>query len=223
MPGAEVTVEMPDGTLVKGRVAQPTADTRVEGDVVPANPEPVSTESRTAEVAVPTGTSLSLVLESTLASDVSQVDDPVRARVERSVTVDGVLAIPEGTVAYGSVTTATASGKVNGRAALVFRFDKLDTDSDRYEIRSDALSFQAAGTKRADAKKIGVGAGAGALIGGLLGGKKGAGAGAAIGGGAGTAVVLTTAGDEVRLRPGTAVEVRLTQPLVVLIPTTGAN
>ena len=80
------------------------------------------------------------------------------------------------------------------------------------------MSYTADGTKTEDAKKIGIGAGAGALIGGLLGGKKGAGAGAAIGGGAGTAVVLTTAGEDVRLRPGTPVEVTLAQALVLLIP-----
>ena len=167
--GAEVTIEMPDGSLVTGRVAQPTA-----------------------------------------ASEPG---------VEAEATVDGLLAIPEGAWAYGTVTNATASGKVKGRARLAFRFDEVDIDSDRYEIRSDALSYRADSTKTEDAKKIGIGAGAGALIGGLLGGKKGAGAGAAIGGGAGTAMVLTTAGDEIELRPGTPVEVSLTQPLVVLIPT----
>ena len=115
------------------------------------------------------------------------------------MTVDGLLAIPEGALAYGTVTNATASGKVKGRARLAFRFDEVDIDSDRYEIRSDALSYRADSTKTEDAKKIGIGAGAGALIGGLLGGKKGA--GAAIGGGAGTAMVLTTAGNEVELPP----------------------
>ena len=67
-------------------------------------------------------------------------------------------------------------------------------------------------------RRSGIGAGAGAVIGGLLGGKKGAGTGAAIGGGAGTAMVLTTAGEEVQLRPGTPIEVDLAQPLVVVIP-----
>ena len=228
--GAEVTIEMPDGSLVTGRVAQPTAASEpgveAEATVQPASPaappsapEPVNAEPQFTSVEVPTGTTLSLILDSALASDVSQVEDPVRARVERSVTVDGLLAIPEGALAYGTVTNATASGKVKGRAQLAFRFDEVDIDSDRYEIRSDALSYRADSTKTEDAKKIGIGAGAGALIGGLLGGKKGAGAGAAIGGGAGTAVVLTTAVDEVELRPGTPVEVSLTQPLVVLIPT----
>ncbi len=244
-PGAEITIEMPDGSLVTGRVAQPAvagqptpdeasvdAVETVAARVVnqgraavepnPAPPRPVvpkpEPEPQYAEVTVPAGTTLSLMLDSALASDVSEVEDPVRARLERSVMIDGWRAIPEGSMAYGTVTTVDASGTVKGRARLAFRFDQLNIDGDRYEIRSDTVSYTADSTRTEDAKKIGIGAGAGALIGGLLGGKKGAGTGAAIGGGAGTAMVLTTAGEEVRLRPGTLVEVTLAHAIVLLIP-----
>ncbi len=230
-PGAEVTIEMPDGSLVTGRVAQPSGDGEpVAAAVVHTEPaasahrpesvvpKPVSTEPQYAEVTVPAGTTLSLTLESGLASDISQVEDPVRARIERPVMVDGMLVIPQGSMASGTVVTVEASGKVTGRAQLAFRFDQLDIDRDRYEIRSDTVSYKAESTKTEDAKKIGIGAGAGAIIGGLLGGGRGAGTGAAIGGGAGTAMVLTTAGTEVLLRPGTPVEVSLAEPLVLLIP-----
>ncbi len=247
-PGTEVTIEMPDGSLVTGRVTQPAVDEQPAGDgesvatvakvaegavsrepaavaprpepvrPIPPRPEPVRTEPQYAEVTLPAGTTLSLMLDSTLASDVSEVEDPVRARIARPVMVDGMLAIPQGSRVFGTVTTVDASGKVTGRARLAFRFDQLDVDGDRYEIRSDTVSYTADSTKTEDAKKVGIGAGAGALIGGLLGGKRGAGTGAAIGGGAGTALVLTTAGEEVRLRPGTPVEANLAQPLVLLVP-----
>ena len=237
-PGAEVTIEMPDGSLVTGRVAQPAVDGQPAGDgesvatvekvaesavsrePAAVAPRPVAPrpEPQYAEVTVPAGTTLSLMLDSTLASDVSEVEDPVRARIARPVMVDGMPAIPQGSMVFGTVTTVDASGKVTGRARLAFRFDQLDVDSVRYEIRSDTVSYTADSTRTEDAKKVGIGAGVGALVGGLLGGKRGAGAGAAIGGGAGTAVVLTTAGEEVRLRPGTPVEASLAQPLVLLIP-----
>jgi len=71
-----------------------------------------------------------------------------------------------------------------------------------------------------DATKIGVGAGAGAAIGAILGGKKGAAEGAAVGGGAGTAVVLASKGDEVRLAAGADVTTRLTAPLIVRVRVT---
>ena len=240
---------MPDGSLVTGRVAQPAvggeppaveepvatvkpkAKAAVSPEPVaiarrpepvapkPAAPAAVSPEPQYAEVTVPAGTTLSLRLDSALASDVSQVEDPVRARIERPVMVNSMHAIPEGSMVFGTVTTVEASGKVQGRATLAFRFDQLNVDSHRYVVHSDTVSYHAESTKAEDAKKIGIGAGAGAIIGGLLGGKKGAGTGAAIGGGAGTAMVLTTAGEEVKLRAGTPVEVSLTQPLTLLICT----
>ena len=142
----------------------------------------------------------------------------VRASIARDVNVNGVVAIPVGSVAQGTVTNAEPSGKVQGRARLAFRFDEVQVERERHEISTETVSYEAEGTKADDAKKVGIGAGAGALIGGLLGGKGGAGTGAVVGGGAGTAMVLTTGGDEVELRPGTSVDVTLTQPLVLLVP-----
>ena len=227
-PGAEVTIEMPDGSFVTGHVAEPTADTEQGGDASDRRDdrverEPVAAgiarpETESTEVTVPTGTTLALTLDNRIASNMSQIDDAVQARIERPVMVDGVLVLPEGTKVLGRVTTVEASGKVQGRATLALLFDRVDLDSRRYEIHSEAVSYRANSTKTGDAKTIGIGAGAGTVIGGLLGGRKGAGAGAAIGGGAGTAMVLTTAGDEVELPAGSPVAVSLSQPLTLVIP-----
>ena len=70
-------------------------------------------------------------------------------------------------------------------------------------------------TKKKDALTIGAPAAGGAIVGGILGGKKGAGIGALAGGGAGTAVVLSTRGKDVRIGRGTTLAVRLTSPLTV--------
>ncbi len=212
-PEDEITVEMPDGSVITGRVTKPAPQTSA-----PVVSKPVAPEPEYIDVTVPAGTTLFLELDSALASDVSRVEDPVRARVERAVVVGGRAAIPDGSVVHGTVTTAAPSGKVKGRAKLAFRFEQLNIDRDRYAVRSEVVSFEAEGSKSGDAKKIGLGAGAGAVLGGLLGGGKGAGAGAAIGGGAGTAVVLATSGEEVELRPGTAVEVALAQDVVIVVP-----
>ena len=221
--GDEVTIEMPDGSLVTGRVTQPAHETPAMAVSEPPSEaaEHVSQEVEyveVVEVTVPAGTTLFLELDSALASNVSRVEDSVRARIEQAVFVGGVAAIPDGSVVHGTVTTADPSGKVKGRAQLAFRFEQLDIDHDRYALRSELVRFEAEGSRTGDAKKIGLGAGAGALIGGLLGGGKGAGAGAAIGGGAGTAMVLTTAGEEVELRPGTVVEVELAEDVVIVVP-----
>ena len=65
--------------------------------------------------------------------------------------------------------------------------------------------------------KIGAPAAGGAIIGAIAGGKKGAAIGTAVGGGAGTAVVLSTRGEEVHLPKGSALSVKLTEPLTVRV------
>ena len=58
----------------------------------------------------------------------------------------------------------------------------------------------------------------GAIIGGIVGGKKGAAIGTAVGGGAGTAVVLTTRGPQIRLDGGAVLSLPLEQGVEVRVP-----
>jgi outer membrane lipoprotein SlyB len=86
---------------------------------------------------------------------------------------------------------------------------------DTYRIRTRTWTKIAPGTKQKDAATIALPAAGGAVVGALTGGKKGAAIGAAVGGGAGTAVVLSTRGKDVRLGEGAIVVVRLSEPLVI--------
>lgn len=171
------------------------------------------------EVTVPSGTTLSVELTTGVASDTSQVEDAVRGRVRQAIRIDGVEAVPAGSTVIGNVTSAQPAAKVKGQASIGFRFNTIDLPGDggRERISTATYSRVAGATKKKDATKIGVGAGAGAIIGGILGGGSGAAKGAVIGGGAGTAVVLGTKGDEVGLPAGTPVTIRLTAPLTVRI------
>ena len=167
------------------------------------------------EVVVPAGTTLRLTLETGVSSDRSRVEDPVRARLARPVVVAGATAIPAGAEATGTVLSVRRSGKVQGRASLAFRFDRLRTDSETYTVHTVRITRVAPATKGEDAEKIGIGAGVGTAIGAIAGGKKGAAIGGAAGAGAGTGVVLSTRGKEVRLARGTTVTTRLDQPLTI--------
>ena len=172
------------------------------------------------ELTIPAGTTLPLELTTSLASDTSHIEDQVRARLRSGITIDGAQALPAGTVVVGHVTGVERSAKVKGRASIAFRFNEIDLPGEggREDISTGTISRVARATKKKDATKIGVGAGAGAVIGGLLGGGDGAAKGAAIGGGAGTAAVLATRGEEVRIPAGTSVAARLTAPLTVRVP-----
>ena len=167
------------------------------------------------EVTIPAGTALRLDLASGIASDSSRVEDTVRATLRQAVAVNGEMVLPAGTELVGIVTDVDDSGRVKGRAHIAYRFNSLRYGGDRYDIETATISHQAEATKKKDATKIAVGAGAGAAIGALLGGGDGAAKGAAIGGAGGTGVVLATKGKEVRLGPGANVNTRLMAPLTV--------
>jgi hypothetical protein len=170
-------------------------------------------------VIIPAGTNLAVVLDTTVASETSQVEAPVNAHLSRSITVQGQTALAEGSRVSGVVTEATRAAKVKGLARVAVRFDTLTPrgDDQRYTIQTTAVGRTAAATKKDDALKIGLPAAGGAILGGILGGKKGAVIGGSAGGGAGTAVVLSTRGKEVSLPSGSALTLRLTQPLTVRI------
>jgi hypothetical protein len=171
------------------------------------------------EIVLPAGTNLYLELRSGIASDTSQVEDTVRARLRRPVTADGRTILPAGTQVVGYVTDVERSGRVSGRAKIALRFTVVRHDGEEYDMRTRAIEREAESTKGKDAAKVSIGTGAGAAIGAVLGGGSGAATGAAIGAAAGTGTVLATKGDDVRLEVGTLLDTELTAPLRVVVLT----
>lgn len=247
-PGSDVTLRKTDGVTVSGRlvevqpdqvivemrngekkpvaraqIASVQADVKALEEVKPAAEAAVEKAAddrpKYREVTIPTGTVLPVELQSAVASDTSNIEDPVRATLRRAIVIDGVQALPAGTAVLGHVTAAERSARVKGRARIAFRFTRLDPpgDAERVTIQTGVISRLAAATKKEDAAKIGGGAAGGAIIGGILGGGDGAAKGAAIGGAAGTGVVLSTRGKEVRLGPGADVAVTLQAPVTVRV------
>ncbi len=234
VPAADAAAVKPPAEPSPDTDAKPEAETEPEAGtkpeaaatrMTPANPRATDRERRTTppleyrEVTIPAGTVLPLELTSSVASDTSQIEDKVSAALRSGLRVNEVLVLPAGTAVFGHVTGIDRSDKVKGRASIAFRFNQIDLPGrgGRDSISTGTVTRVAEGTKKKDAKKIGMGAGAGAVIGGILGGGSGAAKGAVIGGGAGTAAVLATRGDEVRLGPGAAVSVKLTAPVTIRV------
>ncbi len=219
-PGApavasQAPVQTPAPSQAKRKQVSEPPSTAARTEEPPAVKAPPPPEFR--ELTVAAGTVVHVRLDTAVASNTSQVEDPVSATVTTPVAVDEMQAIPAGSVLRGVVTAAKASGKVKGRAELALRFDTLRAGGDTYRVGIEPIGQQAQSTKKKDAAKIGIGAGAGAIIGGLVGGGKGAAIGAGVGGGAGTAAVLATSGDEVKMAAGTAFTVTLAEPLTVRV------
>jgi hypothetical protein len=152
---------------------------------------------------------------STLASNESKVEDPVKGALAKPVVISGRTALPEGAAMSGFVTDVKESGRVKGKATLAFRFDRVSTQGETHRIQTARVTRQAEQKKSDDVKKGGVGAGVGAIVGGVAGGGSGAAIGA-VAGGAGA--VLATKGREVQVPPGTVVTVLMQEPLTVRVP-----
>ena len=209
----------PDATTATD-TAQPgtVATTGAGGSARDKTPvEPARTVVR--EVTIPAGTELPIVLDTSVGSKTSRVEEPVRAHLSRAVSVDGQSVFPDGSIVTGVVTDATPAAKVKGRAHLAVRFDAITPrgGDERYRMETAAVGRTAPAETKNDAIKIGAPAAGGAIIGAIVGGGKGAAIGAAAGGGAGTAVVLSTTGKETSLPVGSALRLRLTSPLTIRI------
>jgi hypothetical protein len=168
-------------------------------------------------ITIPAGTTMRVRLESNVGSDTSHASDRVHGRLAQPLMIDGRPAVPAGSGVSGTVVEAVEAGRVNGRGRLSLRFTSLTSarTEDTYRIRTRTWTKVAPGTKKKDAATIALPAAGGAVVGALTGGKKGAAIGAAVGGGAGTAVVLSTRGKDVRMGEGSIVVVRLSEPLVI--------
>jgi hypothetical protein len=210
-----MTISLLLGAVAIGsdRVGAPAAVVFAASDPAPANRWVGNS------VTLPAGTTLSIVLDTGVGSDISRIEQPVRGHLARAVMVHGVTVVPAGSAVSGIVTDARRSGRVKGRAHVALRFTSLTPtgDSARYDIRTAPIGRTAPATKEEDALKIGAPAAGGAIVGAIVGGKKGAAIGAAAGGGAGTAVVLSTRGKEVRLGRGARVNAQLEEPLRVRV------
>ena len=178
-----------------------------------------SASARVRQVTIPAGTVLRLRITRGFGSDISRIEDPVSATLARAVVVGGRTVLPAGSTASGYVSEAARAGKVKGRGRVGVRFTRMTplADNDHYRMQTRSWVAVAPATKKKDALTIGLPAAGGAVIGALIDGKKGAGIGAAAGGGAGTAVVLTTRGKDVRVGRGAVLSVRLATPLTVRI------
>ena len=210
----ENSVKVASGKVTKEVPRKEIADVRVVDEKKPVELPPIA---KFREYTVPEDTTLRVSITTPLSSETASLEDAVEGTLASPVSVDGVEVLPAGSTVRGTVTSVESGGKVKGRAALGLQFNTLIVRDERVPI-SARWSAQAESTKKTDAKKIGIGAGAGAVIGGIIGGGKGAATGAAIGGGAGTAMVLTSEGKPIVLSRGEDISVKLANAIEVKVP-----
>ncbi len=172
--------------------------------------------SKKAEVkTVPEGTVLTVRLGQSVGSKISSTGDTFAASLAQPVEKDGVVLIPAGAEATGTVADAAPLGRFKGGARLRLVLDSITIKGKRYDISTTGVSRSQKGKGKRTGVMVGGGAGVGALIGGLAGGGKGAAIGALAGAGAGTAGAAYTGNKNIVLPAETALTFKLTQPLEI--------
>jgi len=198
---------------------------------LPPDPPAPSVESGKPTLAIPAGTRIPLSLKQAISTKTAKDGDPVYAATAFPFVVNDRVVIPAGTYVQGKITRAQRGGHVKGRAELLIHFtsmiypngytvmlggsventpgaEKTSMKDKEGTIRQDSE----AGKK---AKEAAGGAATGAVIGAVTGGGKGAGIGAGVGGVTGLAIGMLSRGADVRLEPGTSIEMEIQREVTV--------
>lgn len=164
---------------------------------------------------VRSGTVLTVRLRQALSSKNSQAGNVFAATTANPITVDGKVAIPEGSEATGIVRDAKKAGKFKGAATLSVELTAIVVNGQRYNIQTEDVSQTSTGKGKRTAGMVAGGGGAGAAIGGLAGGGKGAAIGALAGVAAGAVGAGATGNRDIALPAESALSFKLNQPLTL--------
>ena len=178
---------------------------------------------------LPTGTSLKMKLETTLATFSNQAGDPFQARVMEAVVVNGQTVIPVGTTVQGRVTKTSEPRRIAGKPTIALFPEALVLpNGERYMLNATLVDtnrrrgtdvtsegqFKGAGHDGKDLTEIGMGTGGGMLVGALAGGGQGLLVGGAIGAGA-TVTHWLSKHRSATLPAGTVLWMELSRPMVM--------
>ncbi len=165
-----------------------------------------------APVTVSAGTTFKVEFSTALASDTATRGQTFRARVASNVEGDSGIGIPADSEVLGVVTEAQPAQGLNGRAALRLQFTDLVLPTGAtIPIRATLLE-QGRDRGGKNAAVIGGTTAGGALLGNIISrGSRGKGTlvGALLGAVAGTLFASRAEGEDIVIKPGTVVDLRL--------------
>lgn len=194
---------------------------------------PAASHLGMTEITIPAGTKIPVTLKNTISTKSDHEGDPVYAQTTFPVVVDDKIVVPAGTFVQGRISQIKPAGRLKNRAEVLMHFTTLIYPSGYTVLLPGALDNAPGvdhatvkdkeGTIRADSNaghKVATvavpaaegGAIAGAVVTGSTGGMA---AGAGIGAAAATAIALLTRGNEVKIGPGTTLEVVLQRDVSV--------
>jgi type IV secretion system protein VirB10 len=184
---------------------------------------------RTASI--PAGTKVPLALKQAISTKSAKEGDPVYAETTFPFVVNDHIIIPAGTYVQGRISHVRRPGRVKGRAELLMHFTSMIYPSgytvilpgsvdnmpgaDKTSMKDSEGTIRQDGQKGKDIGQIASTASTGAIIGGVTNGGKGAAIGAGGGSALGLAIALLSRGNDVRLEPGTSIEMVIQREITV--------
>jgi len=192
-----------------------------------------STPAKVAQIEVPSGTHIPLVLHNGISTRTAKAGDPVYFETVFPIMIDGKVVIPAGSYVSGEVTESKRPGRVKGRGELMIKLTTMILPN-AYMVNLNAVPSQAGTgggeTVNSEGKVVGdsdkkddlgtviqtteVGTGVGAGVGAAAGHVgEGAGIGAGVGLATGLAAVLLTRGPDAELPRGSTVEAVINRPI----------
>jgi hypothetical protein len=187
-------------------------------------------------VTIPAGSRIPVALQHAISTKSAREGDSIYAHTTFPFVLNERVLVPAGTYVQGKITRVQRGGHLRGRAELLVHFTTLIypngytvvlpgavenvPGAERTNVKDKEGTIQQNGEKGDKAVKVARNAGsggmAGAVIGGLSTGSRGGAAmGAGIGGAAGAAIALLARGSDVRLEPGTTIEMEIQRPIAL--------
>jgi len=184
-----------------------------------------------SDVVIPAGTHIPIALKNTISTKSNREGDPIYAQSTFPVAVNDKIIVPVGTYVQGKIISIKPAGHIKGRAEVLIHFTSLIYPSgytvmlpgaienapgvDNAKVKDQEGTIQGDSNKAKSAATIAGPAANGALIGAVARGGEGALIGAGIGGAIGTTIAALTHGNEVKMGPGTTLEVVLQRDVPV--------
>ena len=203
-------------------LAQETATT-------PAMSQPVQNDTK--QVTIPAGTKIPIALKNAISTKANHVGDPIYAETTFPVVLDERVIVPPGTYVQGKISSIKPAGHIKGRAEVLVHFTTLIYPNgytvmlpgsienapsvENGKVKDKEGTIQGDSNKGKTAATIAAPAADGALTGAVVHGGEGALIGAGIGGAIGTAIAALSHGNEVKMGPGTTLEVVLQRDVQV--------
>ena len=180
---------------------------------------------------IPAGTSIPLSLKQAISTKTARTGDPVYAETAFPFVLNEKVVIPAGTYVQGKIERMQRGGHVKGRAEVLIHFTSIiypngytvmlggsienTPGAENTTMKDSEGTIQQDSEAGRKAQTAAGGAATGATIGGITNGLKGAGIGAGVGGAAGLAIGMLSRGADVRLEPGTSIQMEIQREVTV--------